>query len=138
MIILDTNIISELMHVAPDANVVRWMDRQSEASVWVSSITVFEVTFGIEILTLGRKQSALRDSFQALRQELGERIALFDESAADRAAELMASRQRLGRSRDLRDTMIAGIVLARHASLATRNVTHFADIGATIINPWVA
>jgi predicted nucleic acid-binding protein len=50
----------------------------------------------------------------------------------------MASRQRLGRSRDLRDTMIAGIVLARHASLATRNVTHFSDIGATIINPWVA
>lgn len=136
MIILDTNVISELMHVAPHENVLEWMDRQSEASIWITSITVFEVTFGIEILTQGRKQSDLRNSFQALRRELGERIALFDESAAERAAELMALRQRVGRPTDLRDTMIAGIVLTHRASLATRNVSHFTDISAKVINPW--
>src|SRR3974377_1753771 len=101
MIILDTNVISELMHVAPHAKVLAWMDRQSEASIWITSITVFEVTLGIEILTQGRKQLDLRSSFQALRGELGDRIAPFDESAAESAAELMASRQRVGRPIDL-------------------------------------
>jgi predicted nucleic acid-binding protein len=138
MIILDTNVISELMHVAPHANVLEWMDRQSEASIWITSITVFEVTLGIEILAQGRKQSDLRNSFQALRQELGERIAPFDESAAERAAELMASCQRVGRPRDLRDTMIAGIVLTHGAILATRNVSHFTDISAKVVNPWTS
>jgi len=138
MIILDTNVISELMHVAPHAKVLEWMDRQSEASIWITSITVFEVTLGIEILTQGRKQLDLRSSFQALRGELGDRIAPFDESAAESAAELMASRQRVGRPIDLRDTMIAGIVLTHRAILATRNVSHFTDISAKVVNPWTS
>jgi predicted nucleic acid-binding protein len=66
------------------------------------------------------------------------RIAVFDEEAARLAANLTAFRQKKGRVGELRDTMIAGIVMARHATLATRNVTHFADISATVVNPWVA
>jgi predicted nucleic acid-binding protein len=138
MIILDTNVISELMHVAPHANVVEWMDRQPRESIWVTSITIFEITFGIEIMVTGRKQVALHRSFEALRSKLADRVALFDELAAEKTAELMAVRQRSGTPRDLRDTMIAGIVLAHRASLATRNIAHFADISATVVNPWAA
>jgi predicted nucleic acid-binding protein len=136
MIILDTNVISELMHVSPDPNVLLWMDRQSRSSLWVTSISIFEVIFGLEIMASGPKQIVLRNAFEALLNKFADRIAQFDQSSALRAAELMASRQRKGLPRDLRDTMIAGIVLARHASLATRNVTHFADLAATVINPW--
>jgi len=136
MIILDTNVISELMHVSPDPNVLLWMDRQSRSSLWVTSISILEVIFGLEIMASGQRQTVLRNAFEALLNKFADRIAQFDQSSALRAAELMASRQRKGLPRDLRDTMIAGIVLARHASLATRNVSHFADLAATVINPW--
>jgi hypothetical protein len=84
------------------------------------------------------KQAVLRSSFGELRRKLEDRVALFDEAAAEKTAELMATRQKSGTPRDLRDTMIAGIVLANRASLATRNATHFADISAMVINPWTA
>ena len=138
MIILDTNVISELMHVAPDPRVVSWMDRQRRTSIWITSITIFEVIYGLEIMVPGRKQVTLRSSFEALLNKLEDRIALFDQSAAQKAAGLMASRQKKGRPRDLRDTMIAGIVLAKQAALATHNTSHFDDISAAIIDPWAA
>src|SRR6516164_9496437 len=131
MIILDTNVISELMHVNPAPKVVAWLNSQNRESVWITSLTVFEVTFGLELMTAGSKQVALRDSFVNLRRKLEDRIALFDEPAAEETAKLMAARQKSGTPKDLRDTMIAGIVLSRNAGLATRNVAHFSDISAT-------
>jgi predicted nucleic acid-binding protein len=136
MIILDTNVISELMHVAPDPKVVGWMDRQSRSSIWITSITIFEVAYGLEMMGPGKRQVTLRNSFELLLNKLEERIALFDETAAQKAADLMASREKKGRPRDLRDTMIAGIVLAKQAALATRNTSHFDDISAEMIDPW--
>jgi hypothetical protein len=138
MIVLDTNVISELMHVSPDQNVVAWMNHQPRSSIWLTAITIFEINYGLEIMASGRKQLGLRNSFEVLLSKFEERIALFDQPSAQRAAELMASRQKRGMPRDLRDTMIAGIVVARHANLATRNVTHFSDIRATVINPWAS
>ena len=138
MIILDTNVISELMHVSPDRNVVSWMNGLPRNTIWLTTITIFEVTYGLEIMTVGRKQQGLRSSFDGLLKKFEDRIAVLDESSARTAAELMASRQKSGTPRDLRDTMIAGIVLAHHASLATRNVGHFADIRATVIDPWTS
>jgi hypothetical protein len=77
------------------------------------------------------------DSFERwLVEVVQQRIANFDEAAARRGAELAAERQRAGRPGELRDTMIAGIVLASHATLATRNVKHFEDIAASVVNPW--
>ena len=78
----------------------------------------------------GKKRSALIQAFEALLEAIGQRVAPFDADAARQAAELMASRQKKGRPGDLRDTMIAGIVLASHAILATRNTAHFEDISA--------
>jgi predicted nucleic acid-binding protein len=68
---------------------------------------------------------------------MGHRIAPFDNDAATQAANLMATRQLKGRPVELRDTMIAGIVLARHATLATRNLVHFEDLSVPVVNPWM-
>jgi predicted nucleic acid-binding protein len=137
MIVLDTNILSALMRQVPDAKAVAWLDGQSRTSVWTTSITILEIRFGLQIMAAGKRRSLLLEAFEKLLDQLGHRIAPFDDEAADRAADLMALRQRKGRTVELRDTMIAGIVLARHASLATRNLAHFEDLSVPIINPWI-
>lgn len=117
---------------------MEWLDREPEYSVWTTSVTVFEVQAGLQVMPAGKKRLALSAEFERLLDEIDHRIAVFDEQAARQAANLTASRQKTGRVGELRDTMIAGIVLACNASLATRNVAHFRDISATIVNPWEA
>jgi len=138
MIILDTNVLSALMRQTPDPSVVTWLDQQPRSSIWTTSITVLEVRFGLQIMVSGRRRSAVVQAFEEVLDKIGERVLPFDVSAAGQAGDLMASRHKRGRPRDLRDTMIAGILLARQAAIATRNTAHFSDIAATIINPWVA
>src|SRR5437899_967882 len=129
MIILDTNVISALMGVSPDEIVVRWMDKQPDSSIWTSSVTIFEVASGIEILPQGRKRDLLRAEFgRFIEADIERRILPFDELAAEAAASLAAARRRDGRPGELRDTMIAGIAIARRATLATRNTRHFDDL----------
>ena len=136
MTIVDTNVLSALMQTVPDKHVVAWLDRQPRTSIWTTSITVFEVRFGLEVMAAGKKRSALIQAFEALLEAIGQRVAPFDGAAARQAADLMASRQKKSRPGNLRDTMIAGIVLASHATLATRNGAHFEDISAVVIDPW--
>jgi predicted nucleic acid-binding protein len=136
MIILDTNVLSALMRQTPDENVVAWLDKQPRTSIWTTSITVLEVRFGLQIMAAGRRRSALLQAFQELLDRITDRIIPFDVAAAQQASDLMASRHKKGRPGDLRDTMIAGIVLAQHATLATRNTAHFENILAPLINPW--
>lgn len=138
MIILDTNVLSVLMQLTPDATVLAWLDRQPRTSIWTTSITTFEVRFGLQVMAAGRRRSVLLHAFESFLEKIDHRVAPFDGESATHAGDLMASRQSKGRPVDLRDTMIAGIVLARKAALATRNTAHFSDIPATIINPWVA
>ena len=136
MTILDTNVLSALMRHSPEPAVVAWMDRQPRTSLWTTSVTVLEVRFGLQILPGGKRRSALVQSFEALLDKIGHRVAEFDLDAAEHAGDLMASRHTGGRPVELRDTMIAGIVLARHASLATRNVMHFQDASVPLVDPW--
>lgn len=137
MIILDSNVVSEFMLPRPNERVTRWLDAQPSSSLWISSVTMFEIRFGLEALPAGKRRSALITSFENwLFQVVQQRIAPYDELAARRAAELAAERQRTGRPGELRDTMIAGIVLANQAKLATRNVKHFEDLGNAVVNPW--
>ena len=138
MIIFDTNVVSALMTDPPEPRVVAWLDTQARNSIWLNSITVFEIQTGLESMPAGKRQSALASVFEQIVRRLDSRVAVFDEDAARQAANLAAERKRAGRVGELRDTMIAGIVVARHASLATRNVAHFADISATVINPWTS
>jgi predicted nucleic acid-binding protein len=125
------------MWQAPDAKVITWLDKQSRTSVWTTSVTILEIRFGLQIMAAGRRRSLLLEAFEALIEKMGHRIAPFDDDAATEAADLMASRQRKGQPVDLRDTMIAGIVVARHATLATRNLVHFEDLLVPVVDPWL-
>ena len=139
MIILDTNVVSALMRAAPEPSVVAWLDRQAAESVWITSITLFEGRFGLALLSSGRRRQRLELEFdRLLREDLENRVLDFDSAAAVEAASLAAAQQKSGRSVDMRDTQIAGIALARHATLATRNVRHFADLEISIVDPWLS
>ena len=138
MILLDTNVLSALMRQEPDAAVIRWLDRQPRQSIWTTSVTVFEIRFGLQTMTAGKRQASLMRAFEKLLSDLlDRRVADFDSAAAQSAADLTTARQRKGCSGELRDTMIAGIVLASNAVLATRNVEHFRELSSSVVNPWV-
>jgi predicted nucleic acid-binding protein len=139
VIILDTNVLSALMRTAPDAVVVTWLDRQPADSIWLTSITVFEARFGLGLLAKGRRRTSLERSFdRVLDEDLSNRVLDFDQAAAAAAAQIAAERQRSGRVADLRDTLIAGIALARRATIATRNVRHFVGLDVPVVDPWKA
>jgi predicted nucleic acid-binding protein len=139
VIILDTNVLSALMRKAPDASVVAWLDRQPTESVWITSITLFEARLGLTLLPTGRRRRVLETAFgRLLEEDLDNRVLDFDSTAAAEAALLAAERQKAGRPVDMRDTQIAGIALARHATLATRNVRHFRDLKVPVVDPWQA
>ena len=137
MIVLDTNVLSALMQNLPDAQVVAWLDGQHAESVWISSVTVFEARYGLALLAPGQRRSLLQARFDQLVQEdLDNRVLTFDADAASQASQLAADRKARGRPVDMRDTFIAGIALARRATLVTRNTRHFDDLSVTVINPW--
>ena len=137
MIVLDTNVLSALMRTMPDEAVVRWLDRQPADSVWVTSITVFEARFGLALLPQGRRRVGLERSFEkVLSEDLANRVLDFDSAAATAAVRLAADRQRAGRVADFRDTLIAGVALARRATLATRNTGHFQGLDVPVVDPW--
>ena len=138
MIILDTNVLSALMRKLPEAPVVAWLNRQPAESVWITSITLFEARLGLALLPSGRRQQTLEAAFaRLLKEDLENRVLDFDSTAANEAAALAAARQKDGRPVDMRNTQIAGIALARRATLATRNVRHFANLKISIVDPWL-
>ncbi len=138
MIVLDTNVLSALMQARPDPNVVSWLDGQPAESVWITAITLFEARFGLALLAASKRRNLLEERFsQLIEEDLEGRVLLFDQPAAKEAAYLAARRRQSGSTIDMRDTFIAGIVLARKATLATRNTRHFDDLLITVVNPWV-
>lgn len=139
MIVLDTNVVSALMRTEPDPVVVAWLDGLPPESVWTTSITVFEVRLGLEILAAGRRRRQLEEAFaQALEEDFEGRVLPFDQGAAQAAGRIAAERRRAGRTVEIRDVQIAGIVNLRKATLATRNIRHFEDCGLTLVDPWAA
>jgi toxin FitB len=139
MILLDTNVLSDAMLPKPDPAVIAWLDRQPRLSVWTSSVTVLELRFGIALLPRGRQRTRLEQALErTLSEMIEDRILALDTVAAEETAVLMADRQRRGRPVELRDAMIAGIAIARKATLATRNTRHFADLPITVVDPWTS
>lgn len=137
VILLDTNVLSALMQREPDEAVVAWLDRQPSESIWTTSVTVFEVRMGLELLAKGRRRSRLEKEFdRLLAEDLDGRVQFFDRAAADAAGTIAASRQRAGRTVEIRDVQIAGIASVRKATLATRNVRHFEGLGIRLVDPW--
>jgi predicted nucleic acid-binding protein len=137
VIVLDTNVLSALMQREADPAVVAWLDLQPSESVWTTAVTVFEIRFGLELLAPGRRKRQLEDAFsRALDEDFQGRILAFDAEAAEEAARRAAERRAIGKPLDFRDIEIAGIVSARRATLATRNVRHFLDLGVELVDPW--
>ena len=123
----------------PEAAVAGWLDQNAPESVWTTSVTIFELRFGIERLPASRKRRDLENQFgRLIRDDMQDRVLALDAPAAEEAAILSA----LGHSRrqpiEARDAMIAGIALSRRAELATRNARHFRNLGLPVINPWAA
>lgn len=137
MILLDTNVISALMRRDPDPIVVAWLDRLPPESVWTTSITVFEVRLGLELLADGQRRRVLEEAFaKALEEDFESRVLPFDQTAAQAAGRIAAERRRAGRTVEIRDVQIAGIAAARKATLATRNRRHFEGLGLVLVDPW--
>lgn len=137
MIVLDTNVLSELMLARPEPRVVAWADRQALDELWTTTATIFEIRFGIDLLPAGSRSRQLDEAFRAmLDREFGGRVLAFDRDAALAAGRLAAFSQRRGRTTDFRDVQIAGIVAAQRATLATRNIRHFDGLGLKLVDPW--
>jgi len=123
----------------PEAAVAGWLDRNAPESVWTTSVTIFELRFGIERLPASRKRRDLEDQFgRVIHDDLQDRVLALDEAAAGEAAILSALGHSRGQPIETRDAMIAGIALSRHAELATRNVRHFRNLGLPVVDPWAA
>lgn len=137
MIVLDTNVVSVMMRPEAALQVLDWLDTQPVESLWTTAVTLFEVRYGLSVLPEGRRRRALETNFgRILKEGLENRVFDFDASAALAAGDLMAAMKTQGRGIELRDLQIAGIVLSRRATLATRNVKHFAHAGVELVNPW--
>lgn len=137
ILLLDTNVISAVMKEVPDALVVRWLDRQRPETIWISSVALFEVRYGLETMTAGRRRDLLWERLdQFVRLALRNRIKHFDAASAKEAAKLGAIRKAIGRPVDMRDLFIAGIAISVRAAVVTRNVRHFSDLAVPVINPW--
>jgi predicted nucleic acid-binding protein len=139
MMLLDTNVISELMRIRPDPNVVAWLNRLSFRSVFISAISIFEIRFGILRLPEGRRRDDLCEAFDGLVNDIfRDRVLAFDNEAATLAAAIAAERERRGVLKSVNDTWIAAVALTAGAKLATRNLRDFDDLPVDLVNPWSA
>lgn len=137
MIVLDTNVISEMMRFRPADAVADWFKRLSRRNVFTTTITYGEIFAGIEMMPTGRKRNELVKEARALfAKEFEDRVLDFDRNAAEHYASIVASRKRRGRRIEPVDAQIAAITRAHDMSLATRNLSHFEDCGVPLIDPW--
>ena len=139
MILLDTNVISELMRPAPAVAVEGWMSSQPVASLFISAITEAELRYGLALLPEGKRQRTLLLHLDAmLAEDFAGRILPFDSSAAATYARIASARRQTGKPIAQADAQIAAIAAARGATVATRNVADFDGCGITVTNPWSA
>jgi toxin FitB len=137
MIILDTNVISELMRPAPDAGVTAWLAAQDPLDLATTTITIAEIQRGIVRLPNGRQRKSLEERFSAFVEEaFPGRLLAFDRDAAYACGEVSGARERKGLHADAVDMMIAAIVKTVGATLATRNTRDFEKCGIALANPW--
>lgn len=135
MIILDTDVISELARPTPDQQVLAWVDDQDEVAM--TATTLAELLYGVARLPDGARRSRLAEGIRAIiNDELGGQVIAFDRTAASHYADIVAGRSRTGRPMGIADGQIAATCRARGATLATRNVRDFEDVGIVVVDPW--
>lgn len=137
MIVLDTNVVSEFMRLQPEDTVVTWLESQPTNEIWTTTITVYEIQHGLNILPDGKRKRDLIHQFElAMQLDFADRILDFDTTAAIAAADISAEYKKQGQGADVRDIQIAGIVASKAWTLATRNVKDFHLSDVALINPW--
>jgi predicted nucleic acid-binding protein len=137
MILLNTNILSEMMRPTPQAAVERWLADQASASVFICAITEAELRYGLALLPDGKRRATLTDVMEdMLTEDFRDRILPFDAAAAIAFAQIAADRRRVGRAISQADAQIAAVARSRGAVLASRNIPDFEGCGLELINPW--
>ena len=137
MIILDTNVVSELMRPGPDSNVVDWVAGQAPSNLYLSAVSEAELRYGVEILPAGERRARLLEEVEGmLREDFAGRILPFDSAAARAYAVIAAARRAVGLPINHADCQIAAIVRCQGASVATRDVRGFQGSGIHVIDPW--
>jgi predicted nucleic acid-binding protein len=139
MIVLDTNVVSELMRAEPAEAVLTWTDAQVPTDLHLTAITVAELLYGVARLPDGRRKALLAEQIGVmLESQFDHRVTAFDETAAAHYADIVARRERAGRPVTTADAQIAAICRSHDATIATRNIDDFTATGVTVVNPWSA
>ena len=137
MILLDTNLVSELMKPAPAPSVVDWVAAEPVSSLYTTSITQAEIMLGVLLLPAGRRRKVLEAAAaEMFEEDFAGRVLPFGSEAAQSYARIAVERRRIGRPISNFDAQIAGIARSSGARLATRNVADFENCGIKVINPW--
>ena len=137
MIILDTNVLSELMRPTPSSRVVAWVAKQPATELFTTSVTEAEIFYGLELLTKGKRREGLLAAAEAMfAEDMAGRVLGFDSDAARAFSKIAARRRALGKLISHADAQIAAITQVRAAKLATRNVADFKDCGVNVVDPW--
>lgn len=137
MIVLDTNVISELWKIEPDSNVLAWIDAQMVETLYLSTITIAELRFGLASMPEGKRRTIYQDRLeQEVLPAFAGRILSFDLGASHAYAQLMARAKQTGRAIGKADGYIAATAAARGLSIATRDISPFEAAGLNVINPW--
>jgi predicted nucleic acid-binding protein len=138
VIVLDTNVLSELLRPEPEPRVMAWLDEQPRASIFTSAVTQGEILYGIRLLPDGQRRRKLWDAAVAIfTEDFSGHVLSFDGDAAAHYAEIGAARRAAGRPISQFDAVIAAITRSRGAALATRNSKDFEECGIQVVNPWV-
>ena len=135
MILLDTNVLSELTKPAPHENVVDWL-RQTEPALAIPTFAIAEMAYGIEKLAEGRRRERLRMALERLAERFGDRLLSFDLRAAWAYGDILATARKAGRPMSVPDAVMAAIAKTHDCALATRNIKDFQTTGVELINPW--
>jgi predicted nucleic acid-binding protein len=137
MIVLDSNVISEVMRPQPHRAAAAWLDEQSMQTLYLTAITLAEVRYGIAALPRGKRRDRLAGLFESrLLPHFAERILVFDDEASASYAQLAADARRRGTSIGMADGFIAAIALVHGFAVATRDVEPFVAAGVRVINPF--
>jgi len=137
VIVLDTNVISEILRPRPEPRVQAWLERLEPGVVRVAAVTCAELWYGVRLLPEGRRRARLVAELHGLLHERWPAAVLaFDAASAEAYATLRAARRAAGHPMAMADAMIAGTASAYGATVATRNIKDFADCGVPLVDPW--
>ena len=138
VILLDTNVVSEVMRTSPAENVLTWLNRQDAGKLFTSTVTIGEIAYGLRIMPSGKRRAGLGERFERfVALAFDGRVLAYDEAAARAYGELMGERKELGRPMSVPDGQIAAIARSAHLSVATRNVPDFERCGIELVDPFL-